>query len=239
MYFRIILYLFLLSLPNISVSQVNNNPNSYSDIFSHYDSYYGSNPELVNGTQYLGYDSRIKGHQFFNDFDFFDGSVTINGTEYKNLQINYDIFSNKLILKHKDYADNINYIELFNSSIDNFKLDNKTFIYTCFLNKPKGFYQLIDNGYLKFIISWRKEKYILYSNKPEESFTNPKKEKFLQIDKTTYSLNNNRSFVKLFSQEKRPLIKKYLKSNKINIKKANDFEMKKLLTYCTDLYSNK
>lgn len=221
-------------LPIASSPQNTNNINNSQHTFGYYDNQYGPDPALANGVQYVGYDPRIKGHQFLTSEDYTLGSISINGKTFKNQVLNLDIYKNKLILKLRDQFETTKLIELYAAFIDSFEFDGKQFKNISFTGLPQRFYQIIDHGNLKFAIYWRKEQHLVYTSKAEEYFSDPIRESYFLIDNIPNSFSNNKSFINLFSEKNKPLLNKFLKTNHINIKKANNQELKNILIFCTE-----
>ena len=54
---------------------------------------YGPSQELVNGLQFYNKHLLVQGHPYFLDESFVNGYVILNGQEFSNVRIRYDIYS--------------------------------------------------------------------------------------------------------------------------------------------------
>ena len=64
---------------------------------------YGLDQELVNGVQYFNRYRATLGHPYFLGDMFQMGSATIRGRNYSDVKLKYDLFSQHLEVKYKNY----------------------------------------------------------------------------------------------------------------------------------------
>jgi hypothetical protein len=194
-------------------------------------------PVLINGKKYDFYSHNINGHQFLNDNAFSKGEVTINGEVYTDLMLNLDIYNQQLIMLFKSVQGSDQVIIMSDAWIESFKIDHQYFEYITLADGSKNIFQVNGNKNVKVLYNWSKLM-TLNSSSGKHYFSRPNKKAFLMINEEIISFKNNRSFINCFSDEKKSLLKKHIKSNKIKVSRLNDSEMESLIDYCNTLYSN-
>ncbi|GAH52909.1 unnamed protein product [marine sediment metagenome] len=65
-----------------------------------FDQSYGADYELVNGVKYEYLFFISSGHPFLGEDRFYTGYAVINGRQYPDLKIKYDIYIQRIILNH-------------------------------------------------------------------------------------------------------------------------------------------
>lgn len=198
---------------------------------------YGLNPELYNGKIY-SYAPAIttKGTQFLYGPEFEKGSVVINGKTFGNLLLNYDVFNQQVVLKFMTRMNNMMKIILSDVWLKSFNLGDKHFEILSFPKIKPRIYQVIGKGRYEVLYTWRKD-YNLQNTygASNYAFSKPVRESYLKFkDKLTH-YKNNKQFVNLFSSENRPLLNKFLRKNKIKVKKSGSKEILQLINYCNTL----
>ncbi len=205
---------------------------------------YGQNPVLYNGKIHSLFSIReIKGSPFLfknnssaTDKSFIGAQLTIQGNTFHHQLINYDIYNQKLLLKLYFQAEGKIIIEVPELLLDSFSINGVHFICTKLINNKYIIYQKIGNSNLQFYYHWYN--YLKFNSSINNSyyyFTKAEKNMFLKKHNQIFKFINNRSFLKFFDKEKKDYLKKYLKINKINVKKADDQQMFELITYCNTL----
>lgn len=205
--------------------------------------FYGQNPMLYNGKIHSLFPTQgIKGSPFlFNnssstDKSFIRAQLTIHGNTFNNQFINYDIYNQKLLFELYSQNDGKTVIEVPELLLDSFSINGTHFICTKLVNNKYKIYQKIGDSNLQFYYYWYT--YLKFNSSINNSyyyFTKAEKYMFLKKHNHIFKFVNNRSFLKFFDKEKSHQLKKYLKTNKINVKKANDQQMLDLITYCNTL----
>jgi hypothetical protein len=207
------------------------------DINSLTDKIYGSDQLLFNGKLYTYCPgSKAKGNQYLINSDFKSGSICIKGKTYNNLELNYDIYNQFLLIKYKSSDQRTNILEISPVRLEKFQIENLNFeLITAFEDTSK-IYQVIGEGTRKILYTWSKK---LIPNNTSGSndfeFTKPEIKRYVYTENKKFQFKNNRHFLAIFEPEKSLMIKKYLKSNKIKVKNASDKTMTDLITYCNNL----
>ncbi len=220
-------FLFL-TLESISAQEVNTG----------FDKIYGLDPKLYNGEIYKYFlRSDTKGNQYLAGPGFTEGSVIIKGVTYDHLQLNYDVFNQLVLLKYDNPLSTNNIISLSKAWLVGFSMGTANFEMIRFQDTSLRICQVLGKGKFRLLYYWTKEQKIdFYYYTPFYVFLPPKKEMFLEIGSEHRKFRNNRNFLSAFDPSIQVSIKKYMRLNKIDTKKADDKTMLELITFCNTLY---
>jgi hypothetical protein len=202
------------------------------------DNVYGSDPSLYNGRRYIFFlPSNTRGNQYFTDPHFEKGSVKIRGIIYNDLELNYDIYNQQLILQYKDYMGAASLLIISDAWLESFSFKSMNFELISSQDTLKRIFQVLGTGQDRILYHWKKELNLeSFQGSQNHMFSNAKKEMNLQSGNQMLRYWNNKSFYSLFESEKRVAVKGYLRKNKIRVKKATDQVMTGLINYCNSLY---
>ncbi|MEI7663554.1 MAG: hypothetical protein WCK34_15200 [Bacteroidota bacterium] len=218
-----ILILFLVSISGRLVSQ---------DALSIYDKVYGLDQALYNGKKYNYFlPPGTIGHQYILSPGYIAGSVTIKGKCYGNVSLNFDIFNQQLLLKYADETGSLNIIELSKAWLEGFSLGNMNFE---LLSPEKNpcFFQVLGDGPLKVLYYWRKNLNLVSAiGSSDYTFTRAVRDSFVLSNGQLKPFRNKRGLVKLFDRTWRPAIKSYLRKNRVDVKKAPDQAVTKMINF--------
>jgi hypothetical protein len=222
-------YLYSQNQSNYLDSQVNTK-DSTSNV-------YGMDPSLYNGMLFNSFNpGKVKGDQYFLSSNYLKGEATIRGIKYKNLDLNYDIYKQQVLLRYFNSSNVFNIIMLSKAWLENFSIGNDRFVIYNTPENPNRIYQVLGNDSIQLLIYW--EKVIAYENDYVGNTGlrfDIKKEFNVLINKSLKRYNNNRSFVHQFAKEQQPFISKYLRKNKIKVNNAPDQIMEELINYCSKI----
>jgi hypothetical protein len=133
-------------------------------------------------------------------------------------------------------AGNEQLLAISNAWLEAFTLDNKQFELLALQDTLRQIYQVIGTGEIRVLYSFTK---ILSLDKSygatNFNFSKPTRESVLLIRSQPIKYKNNRSFIALLGLVNQPILKKFLRQQKINVKKANDVQMVKLMNFCNTL----
>lgn len=205
-----------------------------------HDRLYGYDPLLYNGRIYTFFpEPGTEGTQFlYTDFDA-NGIVTLRGISYRDVTINYDVYNQQLVLKYVNAIGSGSEIEISEAWLESFELHGSHFEILSTVDTTKRIYQVIGNGKAKIAYYRLKELPLdTRTSSRNRYFTDPIIVRYVMIGDKMDKFKNNRSFVDIFNPSLQDLIKKYLKRNKIKVKKANDPEVTGLINYCNTLIGN-
>jgi hypothetical protein len=200
------------------------------------DPVYGYDPLLYNGRMYIFYMPGTGGTQYlYNDFDT-KGSIRIRSVTYTNLSINYDIYNQQLILKYKDALGSPRLIEISFAWLESFTINNNKFEIYTEADSSKRIYQVLGSGDKKIMFYHQKE-LLLHNQQISGSyyFSKGTREKYVLNGTQKVKFNSNHGFISVFKPSEQELLKKYLRQQNINVKKANDFMLNELINYCKTL----
>ncbi len=201
---------------------------------------YGLDPSLYNGLIYTSFNqSKVKGDQYFLNSEYQKGEVTIRGVCYKNLDLNYDIYRQELLLKFLNPNNVYSIIMVSKAWLEGFKIGNTIFKIYEMPEKTKRIYQVLGNDSLQLYYYWQKK--VEYFNN-YAGYTNLwfsiKKEQNIVIKNKIYPFQSNNSFLRCFNKDQQKVIKKYLHQNKVKVNNASDQIMEELINYCSKISIN-
>ena len=195
---------------------------------------YHLDPILYNGKQYTYFvSSNMMGNQYFMNRDFSKGNVQINGVIYPDLDLNYDIFNQKLLLKFIKPNGITSIVSISKARLEKFELNGENFEVLNPDNKQEQIYQVIGKDSIQVLYYWEKRLNLDDSSGiPTYKFSKSEKETYVHINNQIKKYRNNRSFVSSFEPGKQGNIKRYLQESNINVKKATNKQMIELITFC-------
>lgn len=198
---------------------------------------YGLDPLLYNGILYKAYyPEKVKGNQYLANSTYEKGEVTIRGVKFKDLDLNFDIYKQEILLKYFSSNNAYNVIIVSKAWLENFTIGNKRFEFYSTPETANRIYQVIGNDSIKLFYYWKKDLLLdntTYANSNLRFIS--KTQQYVLINKSLNKFHNNRSFVHLFVKEKQPIIKKYLRQYRIKVNSEQDQIMEELINYCSKL----
>lgn len=201
------------------------------------DQVYGNDPLLYNGRTYVfNTPPGTGGSQFL--FETYDtqGAIQLRNTLFTNVTLNYDVYNQRVVLKYKDAISSTSFIEISAAWLQSFELYGSHYEYIPGTDTSKRIYQVLGDGDKKIMFYHRKDLLIdTRTSMRNHYFSGAVKEMYVKKGKSLTRYKNNKSFVKVFDQSSQAGIKKYIRKNKIRVKKANDQVMTELINYCNTL----
>lgn len=207
------------------------------------ESIYGPNLLLYNGPLYSFFTAPgTIGSQFLDGPQFVKGSVEFRGEKFTHILLNYDIYNQKVVLEYKTQNNKLREIVLPNIWIKSFHLGEMHFETLSFPGTKPSIYQIIGRGHFQILYAWSKN--VNYGDNTNVSdqaflvFSKPLKETYLRSGDKLMPYKNNESFVALFDPENKPLLKKYLRKNRIKLNKlgkSGQASVLQLINYCNTL----
>jgi len=206
MYFSFIILLFA----SISLSGIESNSSGNDTI---------DVQKLFNGRAWKNIYYKIKGDQFLFTTDFITGNLTIDGKEYRNIRLKYDIYNDELISinehgimlqLNKEMIDKFSLS--YNSQLYNFKrIDSDT------TGAMKGFVNILYEGRSAFYIKYMKEILLLAVENKYDMFNQVIRVFFVK-EGTVHRINSRREFLRLLKDHKGE-VHQCMRSNKIKLSK--------------------
>lgn len=189
---------------------------------------------VVNGRKYDYLMPQVEGHQFLAQEFFTEGTATINGKLYKDLLLNLDIFNQQLVLEYNNSQGAKHRLAMSDASVTQFSIGVKSFEFKAMPDGSKTIYQIIGNGRIRTLYSWKK-RVELNTSKREYFYTPAIRTQFVEIDGNLKRFRGNRSFLNCLSSESKNLVRQFMKENRIRVSKVTDEEMALLINYCNSI----
>ncbi len=201
------------------------------------DRVYGLDPLLFNGRIYAFFPPEgTGGTQFLAEKFDAQGSVTLRGVTYTDLNLNYDIYNQQLVLKYKNTLGSLCLIEISAAWLESFDLGGRHFVLMAGNDTTNNIFQVLGNGPLKILFSRRKELRLdTRTSYRNHIFVDTPREMFVNKAESRVKFSNNRGFCAVFGTAQQELIRKYMRKHKIKVKKASDSLMTDLINYCNSL----
>jgi len=201
------------------------------------DGIYGLNSELYNGRIYSDfYSSHVKGHPFLINSEYLRGTIEINNKFYNELLINYDVFTQKVLLSFTNHARVRQLIEIPLINIESFSFSNKKFQVITMPDSTLKIFQVIGKDENLILLHWIKRMNTTGSESTfDYKFTSPEKNIWILMNHQLYPLRKNKSLLNLFEKDQALVLKKWLNRQHIRIQKANDQQLKYVSEYLNAL----
>ncbi len=203
----VISFLFFLSTGSYASGSVNSNsPVLRTD----------SVPEiqlLYNGRAWRNLYLSVKEDQFLFANEFLPGTISMNGKQFRNVDLRYDIYKDELLIPLNRGV----IIQLNKEMVDSFSLvfQNRSYLFKNFRNDSlkliKGYLNVLYSGKSSLMVKYRKEIELLAVDKKYDLFFQQHRI-YLVKDGVAYLLSGRRDFLKLLDDQKlqvRSFIKKY------------------------------
>ena len=201
------------------------------------DATYGLCPKLYNGKLYAdSYNRDVKGHPFLMQPVYESGQLKLRQGNFPDLKLNYDIYTQKVLLKFETQNKAYRQIEIPLEHLLEFNLQKRNFVNLPEEDKSFQIYQVIGDQETRFYIHWYKKlETVKSSSTYKHEFTDAKKTFYLVRKDQLTALSNNKSLRLCFPEEQHATIKKWMKSQGINLKKASDQQILMLSQYLNSL----
>lgn len=188
---------------------------------------FGSNQELVNGIQFSNQYIRPEGHPYWFDGGFRTGSVCINDQWYEQLQLRYNIYTQKLELGYLTTEGFMNQIITVPENISAFYLEGYMFRRLQMGKDLSAYYQVFSIGDINFYIRWNKE--LLGTESTGSRFDLVDRDYWIQDGESWKHFKGKTSYLAAFPPEQKKAFKKLLKRLDYSFQHATTEEMLALL----------
>jgi hypothetical protein len=174
---------------------------------------------LYNGKVWYNLYNNIQGDQFLFSKAYLQGSLSIGGKLYNNLNISYDIYNDEIITP----SNNGSILQLNKEMVDSFTMvfEFKTYMFKNTLEDSltgiKGYVNVLYNGKSALYVKYKKEIQLLAVDDKYDLFNESFHIYFLK-DGIVHQLNNKGDLLKILSKDKTQ-IKDFIKKNKLKISK--------------------
>lgn len=214
------------------------NPLAADILYNYFNTLYKLDQNLINGVKYYKPREAISGNEFFMQEKSSRGKITVNGKEYTNVFLKYDIVNQDIILEYDYPPGGKLQIVIDDEKVTCFEIFNKTFRKYYFPATGSQFFQTINAGNLVCLI-YRKKILIPIGSSLQYTYqySEEKKNTYLLIEDQLFQFGGQRSFLKLFPDFKQE-IKQYLIRYNLEIRNISDKNLTRLLEFCNDLSFN-
>ncbi len=197
---------------------------------------YNLDGHLISGRKYFNRYPNAPGHPFFNSDEFKKGKVIVNGIEYNDVLLKFDIVEQEIVLQFSNIHGGNDQIILSSENITEFELEGKVFRKYEFPGKGNTYLQVLVENEITCLYSWRKNLISQrYSLDNPYKYSEQESKAYLLIKNHFIGFRGNRSYMKIFPAELHQDIKRFLKTNNINLKSASDNTITQLVNYCTQI----
>jgi hypothetical protein len=202
-----------------------------------FDGHEGSDPFLINGKIYSFFPPpEVRGNPFLFSDDFLPGQLLIMDRQYTGQLLKYDIFNQQLLLNFTTTSGANEVIVVSEAWLQSFSVADREFILRNDIEKNIGIYQIIGDGKLEILCKWEKKLELMgVTGNSYYEFRGPFKKMYLQKGDSLFNFKNNRTFLDLMEPSHRNDIRKFMRAERIRLKKASDDKLNKLIGYCNSL----
>ena len=201
-----------------------------SDLSTYIHVKHGYDQNLFNGILYYDKYKHVLNHPFYSGEKLLPGSIVLSGISYEDVQINYDIYSQYLILEYLAVSGRFYNIILSPEHTDAFHLDGDYFEKLILDDRGPSFYQLIRVNGLICYVHWEKNK-VFRSYQYKDYFTEPEQSCYLDYCGKLSPFSNRKNFVSLLSGVPKKEIKRYIRKNEIQLSDATPEQLEDLLKF--------
>lgn len=201
---------------------------------AYFDALYGKDNQLYSGTLYYPQSGIRGGVAFYGEkSEPYPSVLWINGTQYDNQQIKYDLVNQSMVLQFRDDFGARREIVLNPGTLDKIAIPDHRFIPNPFKQIDNRFLEVIYEGDLSCYISWTKEQaFRTTGDNAGYHYLKAKPAFYLLKNETLHSFKNRRTFLRLFPDERRKTIRAYLAAKQLNFKSINSYQLEMLIQYC-------
>jgi hypothetical protein len=227
--------LLLISIP-VCFSQQNSSDkhgNLFSLVNTKVDSILENDFVLMNAKYFIVKYPRATGNPYYNVSKKSPCRLILGKKTYKNIDLIYDIFEQKLYFVSDKKNEKGVILELNNQVITQFYLDDKVFVnyFELPFLPQSGYYEEIYLGrHIDVYARWSKDYVDRITAQNIGEFTKQKRKLYFKINGKMVNISSRKRFLKIFSGE-RNKIKSFMKENKIRFSKSNNSDLIKLFIY--------
>ena len=208
---------------------------SLKNTIAYFQNEIGEDAHLYTGKEYTPYQKGIKGHPFFVPAQMQNSDIFYDGTLYTNIPLLFDIVRQEIVINR--YNQNVR-IKLLNEKVKYFTLGGHRFENIA-LTEGKdeyisnGIYDIVFDGKASVLVKrFKRIKYPLKAEDPpgfveEDAF-------YIRNGNSFYAVDDRSSLLQALN-DKRELIKTYIRKNKFRFKKNIEKELIMTAAYYSTL----
>lgn len=222
----------------IALPQSISKPVESKAIQEHFDLIYKIDPRLISGDLYQPTMSIADGHPFFINSDWKKGSVIVDGIQFDNLLLRYDISSNELILNTRNITSLNLQLILKNDHVSFFNMGDHSFRHLPGKNQFYGSYfcEVLAQGEIDLLLLRTKNLKIIGSDLNYSYQTN--QYEYLVLNEKVYRYRGRRTLFKLYPDLKAEL-RDFIKINRLKFKVIKHDNLVKLISHSNALLEEK
>lgn len=208
---------------------------SFKNAIAYFQNEIGEDAHLYTGEEYTGYEKNIKGYPFFISPLMQNSDIFYNGSLYQNVPLLFDIVRQEIVINR--YNQNFR-IKLLNEKIKYFTLaghrfENITVTEGKDENIVNGIYDIVLNGKVSVLV--KRIKLIKYPFKAEDPPGFVEEDVFcIRNGNNMYAVDNRNTLLQALN-DKKELIKTYIRKNKLKFKKNMEKELIMTAVYYSTL----
>lgn len=202
-----------------------------------FDAVYGLDSKLYNGYVYNGqYGSKVRGIPFVYQ-EFKEGTLSLEGKAYTDLQLNYDIYNQKVVLKFINNSGAWQHIEIPLFKLDHFSIGEHDFKMISKNDSSFQIYQSIGQMPYMFYVSHHKNMNLdNASSQYEYRFSKDFTQVFWWKDElNVIELKRNKSLLENLDKKQQQSARKWLRQKKVKIQKATAAQLELFSKYLHQL----
>jgi hypothetical protein len=186
---------------------------------------------LYNGRTWRNLYYKVRGDQFLYTTEFLPGSVTMEGKEFNNIPVKYDIYNDELLT----ITDHGIILQLNKEMVDFFTMNYQNQILKFkkldadSLNSLSGYVNVLYDGGTSLYIKFRKEILLLAVENKYDMF-NQINRIFVKKDGRIFKVDNKRELLKILEDQKQ-LVRSFIRTNKTRISRKNPGSFKPVIEY--------
>lgn len=171
----------------------------------------GNQAHIFNGSEYVDYEQKKEGHQYFLTNQWTYGTITYGGLEYTNIPMLYNLETDDVIIGQFSEAGRFNQIKLNRQQVSGFTLSGNRFVHLRKHSAPEhGFYQELYAGHVQVLARRRKE-----YKKDVVTLSFPEKDSYyLMVGGKYHEVKSKSSVMKVLKGHKKEL-SAFLRANNI------------------------
>ena len=186
---------------------------------------------LYNGRIWRNLNYMVIGDPYLLSNAFHTGSLTISGKTFSPLRLKYNIFEDEIHIPTPSGE----IMQLNKEMVDSFSLSFENKIYR-FAIIPEDSVEGL-NGYVQILYLGKMDLYVRYTKKIKRSDFENRPDKYYQITRI-FCVQNKRAYlisgksdVFNLSKEKKPLVKDFMRKNKLHVSKKNPESFSPVIRY--------
>lgn len=165
---------------------------------------------FLSGSQYAPLSGNLRGHPYYLQDNIDSCTIVYEGVAFCPVRMRYDIFLDEVIIDYISAEGYPELVQLHKTKIDQFMIQGQLFVHyrpDSLINLKEGFYQPLYQGKTILLKKITKEAQQEFEITRAITFFEEKHRYFLIKDKVAYPVNNKKSLLKLFPDEKKRILK--------------------------------